>query len=68
MPSYSLVEIRSELTMRRNDALSAVAPKATSMSIGWAKVASEIAHIEPGAEMDIDILKILSDVARPGRR
>lgn len=34
----------------------------------WAKVASEIARIEPRAEMDFDILKILSDQEEPGRR
>lgn len=34
----------------------------------WAKVASEIARIEPRAEMDFDILKNLSDQEKSGRR
>jgi hypothetical protein len=34
----------------------------------WAKVASEVARIEPRVEMDFDILKVLSDQEEPGRR
>ncbi|HBF28519.1 MAG TPA: hypothetical protein DDW73_02630 [Rhizobium sp.] len=34
----------------------------------WAKVASEIARIEPRAEMDFEILKDLADREDAGRR
>ncbi len=65
MRSCWLVEIRSELTMRRNDGRSA---GDFHGYWHWDKVASEIARIEPRAEMDFDILKVLSDQEEPGRR
>ena len=34
----------------------------------WSKVASEIARIEPRAEMDFAVLKALSDQEKAGRR
>jgi len=34
----------------------------------WAKVASEIARIEPRAEMDFAVLKALSDQEEAGHR
>ena len=34
----------------------------------WSKVASEIARIEPCAEMDFAVLKALSDQDKSGRR
>lgn len=34
----------------------------------WSKVASEIARIEPRAEMDFTVLKALSDQEKAGRR
>jgi hypothetical protein len=34
----------------------------------WAKVASEVARIEPRAEMDFEVVKAIADQERAGRR
>lgn len=61
MPDDLLQLTRSMPTTRRSEEPRVVARKVIPTNTGIAKVASEIARIEPRAEMDFEIVKAIAD-------
>lgn len=69
MPSGLPQSTRLVPITRRSEEPSGAEHKGMPVNTGnWAKVASEVARMEPRAEMDFEVVKAIADQERAGRR